>query len=92
MVAQAWRGLRVLVAMVSDSGSQSQARVESGMSHIDATFHAHHALVDWVICAYDDGADAWQRLQGRSAAALSHTRLIAVVNASTSDSIAVMLR
>eukprot|EP00322_Chrysochromulina_rotalis_P024438 CAMPEP_0115851372 /NCGR_PEP_ID=MMETSP0287-20121206/12448_1 /TAXON_ID=412157 /ORGANISM="Chrysochromulina rotalis, Strain UIO044" /LENGTH=371 /DNA_ID=CAMNT_0003305403 /DNA_START=17 /DNA_END=1132 /DNA_ORIENTATION=+ len=73
--------MRILVAMVSDSGTATRKRVSLGMEHVDSTFAQHQALVDWTICTYDDGANKWHHVRAHTAQ-LYHVRLVSVVNAS----------
>ena len=78
-----WHGLRILMAIVADSGATTRSRVWHSMLHTEGTYAEHRARVDWAICAYDDGADAWQSDQQQADAQFRHVRLLTVINAST---------
>ena len=47
------------MAVAADSSRQTQGRTLRSMQALDATHATPRATLDWAVCAYDDGADAW---------------------------------
>ena len=76
------------MAVVADSGITTRSRILAGMTHIDSTHFIHGRSLDWTICSYDDGADAWHETVQTAKTTLRHVSFAAVVNATPPGEVA----